>query len=62
MATSVSSGFLFDRAALVATAVLQIVTLTSSAPQLQQRQIRDLLADEIADIERQTAADRADDA
>jgi len=49
---------IFDRAAIVATAVLQIVTLTSSAPQLLQRQIHDLLADEIADIKRQAAADR----
>jgi hypothetical protein len=62
MTTFSSSGFIFNRAARLTAAVLQIVTLSSSAPQLRQRQIHDLLADEIADIERQVAADRADDA
>ena len=53
---------LFDRAVVVTTTVMQIITLTSSAPQLLQHQIENLLRDEIADIERQTAADRIDDA
>jgi hypothetical protein len=58
MITFSFSGFTFDRAARLTAAVLQIVTLTSSAPQLLQRQIHDLLADEIADIERRVAAER----
>jgi len=58
MITFSSSGFLFDRAARLTAAVMQIITLTSSAPQLLQRQIHDLPADEIADIQRQTIADR----
>ena len=62
MITFSSSGFIFNRAARLTAAVLQIVTLTSSAPELRQRQIHNLLTSEIADIERQVAADRADDA
>jgi hypothetical protein len=55
------SGFTFDRASWLTGAVLQIVTLTSSAPQLRQRQIHDLIADEIADMRREIAADQRDD-
>ena len=58
MTTFSSSSFIFNRPARVTAAVMQIITLTSSAPQLLQRQIHDLLADEITDIERQAIADR----
>ena len=57
MATSTSSGFIFDRAAVVTTALLQV--FSSSAPHAELRQyVEELLRDEFADVERQVAADR----
>jgi len=48
-----------DRAARVTTALLQII-LSSSTPRSGLRQhVEELLRDEFADIERQSAADRA---
>jgi hypothetical protein len=59
MATSISSGFIFDRAAVVTTALLQI--FSSSTPQSGLRHhIEELLRNEFIDIERQAAADRGD--
>jgi len=53
MATSISSGFIFDRAAVVTTALLQTI-LSSSTPQAGLRQhVEALLRDEFADIQRQ---------
>jgi hypothetical protein len=47
-----------DRAAVVTTALLQII-LSSSTPRLGLRQhVEELLRDEFADVERQAAADR----
>ncbi len=46
-----------DRAAAIATAVLRIIADTLQGQELRQ-QIENALRDEIADIERQAAADR----
>ena len=47
-----------DRAAVVATALLQII-LSSSTPRSELRQhVEELLRDEFADVERQAATDR----
>jgi hypothetical protein len=57
MPTSISSGFIFDRAAVVTTALLQI--FSSSTPQSGLRHhIEELLRNEFADVERQTITDR----
>jgi len=57
VATSTSSGFIFDRAAVVTTALLQI--FSSSTPQSGLRcHVEQLLRDEFADVERQATADR----
>jgi hypothetical protein len=49
-----------DRAAVVTTAVLQLI-LSSSAPMAARNRIEALLRDEFADIERQAAAERNSD-
>jgi len=57
MATSISSGFIFDRAAVVTTALLQI--FSSSTPQSGLRHhVEELLRNEFADVERQAITDR----
>jgi hypothetical protein len=57
MAISISSGFIFDRAAVVTTALLQI--FSSSTPHSGLRHhVEELLRDEFADVERQAFADR----
>jgi len=57
MATSLSSGFIFDRAAVVTTALLQI--FSSSTPQSGLRHhIENLLRDEFDDVKRQAVANR----
>ena len=57
MATSISSSFLFDRAAVVTTALLQVI-LSSSTPQSGLRlHVEELLRDEFDDVKRQAIAD-----
>ena len=57
MTTSVSSGFIFDRAAVVTTTLLQI--FSSSAPWSGLRgHVEELLRDEFDSIKRQAIADR----
>ena len=57
MTTSVSSGFIFDRAAVVTTALLQI--FSSSTPWSGLRHhVEELLRDEFDDVKRQAIADR----
>jgi hypothetical protein len=46
----------FDRAAVMATAIMQIITTARSKEALQR--IEDYLRDELADVERQVAAHR----
>jgi hypothetical protein len=53
-----TSGFLFDRAAVVTTAVMQITT-TSSLSEIERRlHVENLLRDEFGDATRQAIADR----
>jgi hypothetical protein len=58
MTTFSSSGFLFDRAVRVATAVLQ-VTAASSLSEMERRlHVENLLRDEFDDVTRQAIGDR----
>ena len=59
MATPISSSFIFDRAAVVTTALLQIFSSPTSQSGLRHH-IEELLRDEFTDIKRQAAADRGD--
>lgn len=47
-----------DRAAIVTTTLLQIVLSPSLPTSELRRRVEDLIRDEIADVERQAAADR----
>jgi hypothetical protein len=58
MTISIPSGFLFDRATVVTTAVLQITTASSLSEIEQQLHVENLLRDEFDDIKRQAIADR----
>jgi hypothetical protein len=50
----------FDRAAYLAIAARQIFITSADPPEEQMRQVEQIIRDEIADIERQAAADRSD--
>jgi len=58
MTTSVPSGFLFDRATVVTTAVMQITTASSLSEMEQRLHVENLLRDEFDDIKPQAIADR----
>jgi hypothetical protein len=49
-----------DRAAVVTTALLQIILSSSTPPSGLRQHLEELLRDEFEDIKRQAAADRAD--
>jgi len=52
------SGFLFDRATVVTTAVLQITTASSLSKAEQKLHVENLLRDEFDDVKHQAIADR----
>jgi len=58
MTTSVSSGFLFDRATVVTTAVTQITAASSLSEMERRLHAENLLRDEFDDVKRQAIADR----
>lgn len=58
MATSIPS-FLFDRATVVTTAVLQITAASSLAEAERRLHVENLLRDEFDDVKRQAIAERS---
>jgi len=58
MTTFSSSGLLFDRAAIVTTAVMQIIAASSSSEMERRLHVENLLRDEFDDVKRQAIDDR----
>ena len=58
MTTFSSSGFLFDRAAVVTTAVMQVSAASSVSEMERRLHVENLLRDEFDDVKRQAIDDR----
>jgi hypothetical protein len=58
MTTFSSSGFLFDRAAVVTTAVMQIIAASSVSEMERKLHVENLLRNEFDDVKRQAIAER----